>query len=212
MFGKKGNDSPNFGKKRTLRMKENYSKAAKKRWEDPNDKRYEIMKSDEYRQKQSVAQIASYEKNPEQNQKRINSLKKWWQDNPEMRIEKRKLAFQLLEEGKIGPQAPFKTEWVFNPFTQQNEYMHSSWETAFLQKCIQLNLPVTKKHDIIIPYVDPLDGKEKNYIPDFLDLSDLIIYEIKGKFDEVVFAKSEAAREWCNQNGYVYALIDEKIT
>ena len=45
MFGKLGSDNPNTGKVRTDEMKEKYSKAAKTRWADPNDKRYETFKT-----------------------------------------------------------------------------------------------------------------------------------------------------------------------
>jgi hypothetical protein len=117
--------------------------------------------------------------------------------------EKRKLqtdrAIELLEQGKIGPQAPYRAEWKLNPFTRKEEYMHSSWETRFLESCIELQIPVTKQHGIRIPYVDP-NGVERTYIPDFLTLDGKTLYEVKGHATPVDHAKWRATMLWCLEN------------
>lgn len=124
-----------------------------------------------------------------------------WQ-KPES-FEKRKRqtdrAIDLLEQGKIGPQAPYKTEWKMNPFTGKEEYMHSSWETRFLDACIELDIPVTKQHGIRIPYVDP-NGIERVYIPDFLTLDGKTLYEIKGHETVTDRKKWQATMKWCLDN------------
>ena len=124
-----------------------------------------------------------------------------WQ-KPES-AEKRKLqterAINLLEQGKIGPQAPYKAEWKLNPFTGKEEYMHSSWETRFLDECIERNIPVTKQHGIRIPYVDP-NGLERTYIPDFLTLDGKTLYEVKGYESETDREKWHATMTWCLHN------------
>lgn len=124
-----------------------------------------------------------------------------WQ-KPES-AEKRKLqtehAINLLEQGKIGPQAPYKAEWKMNLFTGKEEYMHSSWETRFLNECVERNIPVTKQHRIRIPYVDP-NGLERIYIPDFLSLDCKTLYEVKGCESEVDREKWRATMSWCLQN------------
>ena len=209
MFGKKGVDSPNFGKERSIEARLNYSRAAKKRWSDPDDKRHAIMQSDEYRQKQSDANKLSYA-TTDRAQQVSEGCKRWWREHPEFREEKRQLAIRLLEAGLIGPQAPFKTEWMHNPFTGQDEYMHSSWETAFLQKCIEQDFPVTKKHDIRIPYVDP-NGIERTYVPDFMGLKCPILFEVKGHRDDTVNAKEAACLQWCEANCYELVMVEEKI-
>lgn len=116
---------------------------------------------------------------------------------------KRKLqssrACDLLEQGKIGPQAPYKTEWKLNPFTGKEEYMHSSWETRFLDSCIELGNPVTKQHGVRIPYVDP-NGVERIYIPDFLALDGKTLYEVKGYATPTDHKKWQAALLWCLDN------------
>ena len=121
----------------------------------------------------------------------------------------REHALRLLEVGLIGPQAPFKTQWMHNPFTGQDEYMHSSWESAFLQRCIEQGFPVTKKHDIRISYTDP-NGVERTYVPDFVGLESPVIFEVKGRRDETVDLKEAACREWCEENGYELFMIEEK--
>jgi hypothetical protein len=124
-----------------------------------------------------------------------------WQ-KPES-VGKRKLqssrACDLLEQGKIGPQAPYRTEWKLNPFTGREEYMHSSWETRFLDECIERNIPVTKQHGIRIPYVDP-NGVERVYIPDFLTLDRKTLYEVKGHEIDTDREKWRATMTWCIQN------------
>jgi len=124
-----------------------------------------------------------------------------WQ-KPES-AEKRKLqterAINLLEQGKIGPQAPYRAEWKLNPFTGKEEYMHSSWETRFLDSCIELSIPVTKQHGIRIPYVDP-NGVERTYVPDFITLDGKTLYEVKGYASPVDREKWRATMTWCLQN------------
>lgn len=198
MFGRRGEDSPNKGKKRTSEMKRKYSKAAQTRWLDPNDLRREIMASEEYRENMSVSVKEAF-KNEEVKQRQIDGMRKWWKDNPELRAVYSQRACDLLEQGKIGPQAPYKTEWKMNPFTGKEEYMHSSWETRFLDTCIELDTPVTKQHGIRIPYVDP-NGIEHVYIPDFLTLDGKTLYEIKGHKTATDRKKWQATMKWCLDN------------
>jgi hypothetical protein len=127
-------------------------------------------------------------------------------------VRRRKLSernIAMLEAGIIGPQAPFKTQWILNPFTGKQEYMHSSWETAFLQQCAQKQLPVSKVHSIRIPYTDN-KGKEHIYIPDFVTMSKdskNFLFEIKGRETDIDKIKYTAATNWCNVNGYEFIVV-----
>jgi hypothetical protein len=212
MFGKKGDDSPNFGLIRSEQQRKNYSKGAKKRWELHGDNLRSMMKTPEYRQSQRDANIISYA-TTDRAEKTSQSVRKFWQSDSEITKQRRKeasnRAIQLLEIGKIGPQAPFKAEWILNPFTNQQEYMHSSWETLFLNECIKSNFPVTKAHLIRIAYLLP-DGSEHIYVPDFvsIDGSNLLI-EIKGRRTEVDDIKFKACKAWCVQNGYEVVMIGD---
>jgi len=124
-----------------------------------------------------------------------------WQkpESAEKRKRQTDRAIDLLEQGKIGPQAPYKAEWKMNPFTAKEEYMHSSWETRFLDTCIELAIPVTKQHGIRIPYVDP-NGVERTYVPDFITLDRKTLYEVKGYASPVDREKWRAAISWCLDN------------
>jgi len=119
-------------------------------------------------------------------------------------------AIKLLSQGKIGPQAPYKTEWKYNPFTSADEYMHSSWESQFLDMCIELSISVTKNHDIRIDWIAS-DNSIHTYLPDFLGIDNNIIYEIKPDYfqdnDEDVQLKMAAAEEWCKNNQYEYIIL-----
>ncbi len=173
MYGRRGKDSPNHGKKRTEEHKEKYREAAKKRWADPDDPRREIMKTKEYRETM------------------------------------RQYAIQKLAEGKIGPQAPYKTEWKHNPFTGKKEYMHSSWESIFLDHMIKEGIPVTKKHNYRFRYKD-MNGIERDYIPDFVEIDNDVIYEVKGGQDEEAELKAAAAKAWCDKSGHEYVILYKK--
>ena len=205
MYGRKGQDNPNTGKKRTTAMKEKYSTAASTRWDNPDDPRREIMASDAYRENmRKVGKEVS--QRPEVILKKSTWSNSWWKENPEMRMIWSTRACDLLEQGKIGPQAPYKAEWKFNPFTDREEYMHSSWETRFLDDCIEQQIPVTKQHGIRIPYVDP-NGVERTYVPDFISLDGKTVYEVKGYTSDVDREKWRALMEWCLQCDSHYEVV-----
>jgi len=199
MAGRSGENSPIFGRKRTEEQKKNYSEGAKKRWQLHGDKLREMMKTDEYRKANSEGQVQSYIKDPTLKKKRSESVRRFWAESPlagRLRQEASERAIQLLSENKIGPQAPYKAEWVMSPWTGKQEYMHSSWETAFFQTCVARRYEVTKNHGIVIPYIHP-DGTVHSYIPDFYAPEDRTLYEMKGRYDEVDIAKWEAAQRFC---------------
>jgi len=205
MYGKKGVDSPNSGKRRTNEMKARYSSAAKTRWSNPDDSRREIMTSAAYRENmRKISKEVS--QRPEVIAKKSTWSTKWWEENPEMRRVWSDRAIDLLEQGKIGPQAPYKAEWKLNPFTGKEEYMHSSWETRFLDECIERDMPVTKQHSIRIPYFDP-NGLERVYIPDFLTLDGKTVYEIKGYETDNDREKWRALMAWCLENDTRYEVV-----
>lgn len=82
----------------------------------------------------------------------------------------------------------------------------SSWEACFWF-CNQ-HLEYEK---VRIPY--SIDGTWKNYIVDFVDTEQKILYEIKPnsvKDNESNVLKSEAAKEWCKVNNYSYSMITDE--
>jgi hypothetical protein len=134
------------------------------------------------------------------------SVRRFWaSDSEETRLARKKAsehACNLIEQGLIGLQAPYKQEWKWNPFTEREEFMGSSWETAFLDECIANRLSVTKSHGLRIPYVQA-DGSEHNYLPDFVSIEHRTVFEIKGYDDrDVEVHKLAALRVWAEENGY----------
>jgi len=143
------------------------------------------------------------------NKKRSESVHRFWVESPlapVLREEASQRAIKLLSENKIGPQAPFKRETLINPWTGEEEHMHSSWESIFFQTCIERQYEVTKNHGITIPYRHP-DGTTRNYIPDFFGSEDRVLYEMKGRHDEVDEAKWLAAQEYCDRMGWGFIVM-----
>ena len=81
----------------------------------------------------------------------------------------------------------------------------SSWDAAF-----QIVNPNFLYEDVRISYT--FDGKERNYIVDFHDSDNRILYEVKpdgNKSDPIVIAKEAAALEWCDKNGYKFEFVSD---
>ncbi len=145
-------------------------------------------------------------KDPKKNQALREGQRRGWSNAAERKTDLTRRNLEMLAQGLIGPQAPFKTEWKLNPFTGKDEYMHSSWESAFLDTCISRSYPVTKDHGITIPYRHP-DGSTHTYVPDFYAFEDRVLYEVKGRHDETDVAKWEAAEEWCGDHGMSFQCL-----
>ena len=209
MSGKTGSKSPIYGLKRTPEQLKNYSEGAKKRWKNHGQKLRDMMKTKKYRRSNSEGQINSYIKNPDLKRIRSEGVHRFWSESPlapALREQASQRAIKLQQENKIGPQAPFKREILISPWTGEEELMHSSWESIFFQSCIARQYQVTKNHGIVIPYDHP-DGITRNYIPDFFGREDKILYEVKGRHDEVDEAKWNAARKYCAKKGWEFVVM-----
>ena len=83
--------------------------------------------------------------------------------------------------------------------------VRSSWEAIFY-----LVNPSLSYENIIIPYYDTESRKNRNYIVDFCDFDNRILYEIKPTKQNVNCKDKElAALEWCQINKYNFVYIDE---
>jgi hypothetical protein len=111
-----------------------------------------------------------------------------------------------LSENKIGPQASFKRETIVNPWTGEDEFMHSSRESIFFRSCINRQYEVTKNHGITIPYQHQ-DGTMRNYIPDFFGREDKALYEMKGRHDAVDQTKWAAAKAFCEKRNWWFVMM-----
>jgi len=147
-------------------------------------------------------------KDPIKNRHLCEGQSKGWKEDTKRKADLTRRNLEMLEAGLIGPHAPFKAEWILNPFTGEEEFMHSSWETSFLRSCISKGYYVTKKHGITIPYTHP-DGSIKTYVPDFFSPVDRTLYEVKGRADSVDDAKWEAAQLFCQRHGWCFVVMSE---
>ena len=87
-----------------------------------------------------------------------------------------------------------------------NMKTRSTWEAYF--QLFNTNLIYEK---VVIPYL--YKDIEHNYIVDFVDYENKILYEIKplsNKDNEIVKVKTKYGRRWCKLNGYKYVLITDK--
>jgi very-short-patch-repair endonuclease len=82
----------------------------------------------------------------------------------------------------------------------------STWEAYF-----QIYNPHLLYEKLIIPY--KFNREEHNYIVDFVDYNNRIIYEIKPDStsrNKKNLAKERYARKWCKSNGFKYIMIKNK--
>ena len=82
----------------------------------------------------------------------------------------------------------------------------SSWDAYF-----QIFNPDFIYEKIVIPYKH--NGIEHNYIVDFVDLKNKILFEIKPDStakDPKNISKFKYAKKWCRSNGYKYMIIKNK--
>ncbi len=89
---------------------------------------------------------------------------------------------------------------------------HSKLELAFLLWCADNEKHVVRC-DFSVPYVDPVDGKGRDYYPDFV--VDGAIVEVKGQrwidtSPSTYHAKISALAQYCSVNGCSYRVVLDK--
>jgi hypothetical protein len=119
---------------------------------------------------------------------------------------------QNIKEGKFIPN--ITNSWARSrceiSFIRNNKIVNiktrSTWEAYF--QLSNVNLVYEK---VVIPYL--YKNVEYNYIVDFVDFENKILYEIKplsNKDGEIVKVKNKYAKKWCKQNGYRFILITDR--
>jgi hypothetical protein len=119
---------------------------------------------------------------------------------------------RLIREGKFIPN--ITNSWSNSrceiSFIRNNKTINmktrSTWEAYF-----QLYNKDLLYEKIVIPY--KYKGEEHNYIIDFVDYKNNILYEVKplsNKNDNKVKVKIKYAKKWCKLNGYKFILITDK--
>lgn len=117
-----------------------------------------------------------------------------------------------IKEGKFIPN--ITNSWAKSrceiSFIRNDEVINiktrSTWEAYF-----QIFNPNLHYEKVIIPYL--YNNIEHNYIVDFVDYENKLLYEIKpssNKGNSIVKTKSRYGRKWSKINGYKYILITDK--
>lgn len=124
------------------------------------------------------------------------------------------LSFQVKERIKKGTWTPESTNsWCHSRYKIQfirnnqiiKQNVRSSWEAIF--QLLNINLEYEK---LRIPYF--YNGEWHNYIVDFIDNTNRIVYEIKPlslQIKQKNIIKEKALKEWCKDNNYEYKTINE---
>jgi len=108
-----------------------------------------------------------------------------------------------------------KGGFIYNPFTDGDEFYRSSYEKAFIEYCIANNILWTSKHKIFIPYIDN-QGKNHIYLPDFTIKwnNKNYLIEIKAQWQlkhnyKNIEQKIIVAKDFCFKNNMIFLLITE---
>lgn len=174
--------------------REKMSKSKSEMWEGEwGKKQRELMSSPEFRKKVSLA------------------TKKAFIDDPSIGENISLKVRQSFRDGRRIPQTNYsniRSEWKFNPFTDQEEWMDSGWESRFLDECVKKDIPTTKDHKIMIEYENSI-GKNATYFPDFLLLDHDILVEVKGQILPDDDLKWNGAKMWCEKNETRFIVLRE---
>ena len=143
-----------------------------------------------------------------ENQKLDNTSKRMTKESKNrMRLKLSEVVKNKIRNGDFKPAAT--NSWChsrINLIINNKEVkVRSSWEAIFY-----LINPNLSYENIIIPYYDSKNGKNRNYIVDFCDFDNRILYEIKPIKQGINCKDKElASLEWCKTNKYRFIYIDE---
>jgi len=113
---------------------------------------------------------------------------------------------EKIRKGEFTP--PITNSWANSKIRFKIEDEHcfrSTWEAAFYILNPKILYEKTR-----IPYIHT-DGIQRNYIVDFTDVENKILFEIKPDATKDLknnINKRNAAILWCKQNGYIYKMIN----
>lgn len=114
---------------------------------------------------------------------------------------------RMIAEGTFTPNITNSWAKSLCTISLEGKYikLRSSWEAYF-----QLHNPMCKYEKLRVPY--NYKNEWKNYIIDFIDIDNRVIYEIKPNSEsnnKINTIKREAAIQWANLNNYKYIEIND---
>lgn len=118
---------------------------------------------------------------------------------------------KLINEGKFTP--CITNSWSDSKVTYNTITFRSTWELYFyVYNKFVLNINLSYESTRIL-YYNKNEKTYRNYIVDFTDLKNKILYEIKPSRlvdNDIVRDKEKQARIWCESNDYKYIFITEE--
>ena len=140
------------------------------------------------------------------------ALYKRYASNPIYLENARKKTIERIKEGTFSRRKQ-QVSKIFNPNTNQIEIFDSKWEEDFLNfSSVERKIPITKMHDVQIHYIDSTNNmfKDRIYLPDFVDMENSRVIEVKGKFNQNACDKIKYAQEWATSNSKTYEVWTKK--
>lgn len=118
---------------------------------------------------------------------------------------------RLILEGKFTP--CITNSWSDSKVVYKNIEFRSVWELYFYYyNTVILKNEILYEYTRIL-YYNTLENVYRNYIVDFTDLKNKILYEVKPKSlvdSQTVKDKENEAIRWCEKNGYSYIFITDE--
>jgi phage FluMu protein Com len=182
----------------------------------------------EWRRKNSVAQLVAQNRPETIKKHRENSRLLWVGDHGKI-MREAQIRTVSTPEYKANMSRIMSNKWSSDPDYrdrvcgkgsykhsgnyENNTIYHSKLELAFLLWCDE-NTKHVIRCDFFVTYISLKDGLEHKYYPDFIVDKNTIV-EVKGQrwidVDPLVYrSKIDSLSKWCNANGYSYRVVLDK--
>ena len=129
--------------------------------------------------------------------------------NDEYKLKHSKILKEKIAKGEFTPCVT--NSWARSRCYVGDTPFRSNWE-AYFYIWMSKNNYCLEYEKIRIKYFDSIQKKYRNYITDFVDYENRIIYEIKPegcKDTQNVIDKETAAKEWCLINNFEFIYISD---
>lgn len=223
-----------FGHQAKLLWNDENKKLLADRWKGENNPTYKIenrkygddnpAKRPEIRKKISEnnpMKNPDFRKKSNDNWKKSGGYNKWIdflksENNPAKNKDSLKKRTKTYSERLANGDYNITNNWKTGYFETKNgakEWFDSSYEEKRMQYYEDNNIEWTKKHKIVIPYINE-SGFSTYYVPDFkIEISGkTFIEEIKGWIKNNDKLKAEAGIKYCIENGFGYNFyLGEKL-
>ena len=171
------------------------------RWIKQSNTIKELYKNPEYREKWETGRKSMLEREDYHENLSKSLIKTWESPSEEMINAQRSRGIKSK---------------TYSPYEDKDISFDSTWEEKFFNICIKdMSIKIVIRSPFTIKYINPIDNKFHNYIPDFFieyknGTKELI--EVKPKYllnDIIVKSKEYSAIEYCKNNNINYRFVTE---